>query len=331
MYRLIVTSDAGVEHTVDVAREVALAGRRAGADVPLPHADVAGVHFRLERQGARVTLVDAGSDRGTSVNGARVPSGGRRELADGDTIEVAGRFTLRFHARSPAAEATGEQGTAALARAMVREMLASLAQGGGEAAPSIEVLSGPAAGRSFELPAPGKSLLLGRGETCDAPIRDPDLSREHLRFDRDWSGTSVSELGSKNGSRVNGVRLEVGVALALRDGDRVEAGATVLAFRDPAEAYLRQIQANAADAEAAASAPAPAGASAPAPAGASAPAPAGASAPAPAGASVPAPAAATAPPAATAPAPAATPWPTYLLATLLIAGAIAAIVYLLRS
>jgi len=209
VYRLVVSTDGSSgQHTFDLERDVALVGRRAGADVPLPHADVGGVHLRLEQQAGAVTLVDGAIMSGTTVNGMRLGAGARRLLTDGDEIVVAGRFQLRFQAASPAdASPTGADATAALARAMVRDVLASLAEAAPETTPWLEVAGSR---RRVELPAPGRSLVIGRGETCDVPLPDPDLSRDHARLTRGWSGTTVADLGSKNGTSVDGERILLG-------------------------------------------------------------------------------------------------------------------------
>jgi len=249
LYRLVVSTEGHEgEHAFDLERDVVLVGRRAGADVPLPHPDVGGVHLRLERAGREVTLVDGAIASGTVVNGVRLGPGARRALADGDAIVVAGRFRLRFAAVSPAGAATAADATAALARAMVRDVLASLSESAPEATPWLEDAS---SGTRVALPAPGRSLVLGRGETCDVVLRDSDLSRDHARLTRAFAGTTLADLGSKNGTRVNDERLDVGVERPLHDGDRVSLGATTLVFRDPTDAYLRELAAAVAPAPAA--------------------------------------------------------------------------------
>jgi hypothetical protein len=168
-----------------------------------------------------------------------VEGGHRRALHDGDVIEV-GPFRLTYEARSPAAVASGEPETAALARAMVRDLLAAIEPHG--EGPVLEIGTGAgSAGRRVALPAPGRSLVIGRGESCDVALDDPDLSREHVRVNREWGGVTVSDLGSKNGTKVDGVAVAVGVERGLKDGERVEIGGTVIVLRDPAEAYLRKL------------------------------------------------------------------------------------------
>src|SRR3972149_3943150 len=106
----------------------------------------------------------------------------------------------------------GGGGPPALARPMVRAALAALGRATPEQSPTLEVVAGPAKGRVIELPVPGREVVIGRGETCDVAIVDPDLSREQVRVRRDWAGAAVVDLGSKNGTFVGEERLVTGRA-----------------------------------------------------------------------------------------------------------------------
>lgn len=74
---------------------------------------------------------------------------------------------------------------------------------------------------------PPRELLVGRalvvGRDCEgAVVDDPSVSRRHLVLESDVAGLKVTDLGSRNGTFVNGVRL--GTSAALRPGDRVRFG-----------------------------------------------------------------------------------------------------------
>ncbi|MBY0374825.1 MAG: SpoIIE family protein phosphatase [Bryobacteraceae bacterium] len=79
------------------------------------------------------------------------------------------------------------------------------------------------------------SYLLGRASANDLPFpEDGGLSRQHLILERAPSGLwSVRDLGSKNGSLLNGNRITE--ATALKAGDRIACGHLVLEF-DPVNA-----------------------------------------------------------------------------------------------
>ncbi|MEJ5887536.1 FtsK/SpoIIIE domain-containing protein [Pseudokineococcus marinus] len=92
----------------------------------------------------------------------------------------------------------------------------------------LHVVAGPDAGLVVPLP-PGRHVL-GRGAGADVRLDDPRLSRRHLRLDVDRRGALVTDLGSANGTLVDGVRPGAG-GLAAGTGARVAAGAGVLELR----------------------------------------------------------------------------------------------------
>lgn len=69
-------------------------------------------------------------------------------------------------------------------------------------------------------------FTIGRHSSCDLTIADARLSREHLAIERQGDGFVVSDLGSSNGSELNGDTLDTSVP--LRDGDRLDLGGGVL-------------------------------------------------------------------------------------------------------
>ena len=73
---------------------------------------------------------------------------------------------------------------------------------------------------NFELHA-GAPLLVGRAPTCDIPIIDPTISRRHAELRCGDDGVEVRDLGSSNGTFVNGARVST---QALSAGDRVTFG-----------------------------------------------------------------------------------------------------------
>ncbi len=80
-------------------------------------------------------------------------------------------------------------------------------------------------------PAPGARLLVGRAGDCDVVLEDGLVSRRHARIWCDAGTWRVEDLGSRNGTRVNGKT--VGTT-ALADGDFVHIGRTRIRFVDGA-------------------------------------------------------------------------------------------------
>jgi adenylate cyclase len=59
---------------------------------------------------------------------------------------------------------------------------------------------------------PAKTLVVGRAVTSDVPIYDPTVSRRHAELSLDDGGVKVHDLGSANGTFVNGTRISDAVA-----------------------------------------------------------------------------------------------------------------------
>ncbi|MDO9108316.1 MAG: DUF3662 and FHA domain-containing protein [Coriobacteriia bacterium] len=76
----------------------------------------------------------------------------------------------------------------------------------------------------------GERLVIGRLAECEITLGDVNVSRRHAAFTREGDGWAIEDLGSTNGTRLNGD----GVKHArLRDGDLIEVGATQLRFHEP--------------------------------------------------------------------------------------------------
>lgn len=75
----------------------------------------------------------------------------------------------------------------------------------------------------------GAGLVFGRGSDCDMVLADMQISSHHARiFPGAGGGCLLEDLGSTNGTRLNGIRLQM--ATELHDGDKIFAGETVLRF-----------------------------------------------------------------------------------------------------
>ena len=156
----------------------------------------------------------------------------------GDTGDVAGGVTFQlgeYRVRvAPAprdAMAASPQRTESLARELVRGLL------GAGAAPVIEIERGPVVGIKRVLPPPETKLVIGRGEEAGWIVIDEDLSRAHAELHRGWDGVTIRDLESKNGTKVDGLRITT--PTLLHDGVLIELGNVALRFRDPAERHLR--------------------------------------------------------------------------------------------
>lgn len=74
----------------------------------------------------------------------------------------------------------------------------------------------------------GQTMTIGRLEGSEIEIKDPGASRRHAEIRRDGRGYRVVDLGSTNGTEVNGRPITEHV---LEAGDRITIGHTTLEFR----------------------------------------------------------------------------------------------------
>ena len=79
----------------------------------------------------------------------------------------------------------------------------------------LVVKAGPNPGSAFDLSK--EVTLMGRDVTNDISLGDPEVSRQHARLTRTPGGYVLEDLGSTNGSFVNGERLVAPRVLASGD------------------------------------------------------------------------------------------------------------------
>jgi serine phosphatase RsbU (regulator of sigma subunit)/pSer/pThr/pTyr-binding forkhead associated (FHA) protein len=95
--------------------------------------------------------------------------------------------------------------------------------------PILTLMSGPQSGSSVPVT---EAVVIGRSRSAGLHFDERTLSRLHARLEPADGGWRLTDLGSSNGSFVNGRRVRA--ATALRDGDVVRLGSFSFAFRhDP--------------------------------------------------------------------------------------------------
>jgi hypothetical protein len=72
-----------------------------------------------------------------------------------------------------------------------------------------------------------KPIVIGRLPECDVVLNDSNVSRRHAELRRSGDGVFLTDLGSTNGTRVNGVPVREQI---LVSGDEVSVGSTKLIF-----------------------------------------------------------------------------------------------------
>jgi serine phosphatase RsbU (regulator of sigma subunit) len=94
--------------------------------------------------------------------------------------------------------------------------------------PHLRLASGDGPAEVFALRA--DRVVLGRAHDCDLILPDVLLSRRHAEIARTAGGWALRDLGSLNGTRLNGVRVEG--EQSLRDGDTISMSDWSLVFHD---------------------------------------------------------------------------------------------------
>ncbi len=89
------------------------------------------------------------------------------------------------------------------------------------------VFSGKLKGKNFALPPQGK-VVLGRSKDASITIPDINLSRAHCSVSATPQGYMLEDLGSTNGTYLNGKRIRQEL---LREGDRIVMGEAEIEFR----------------------------------------------------------------------------------------------------
>lgn len=243
--RLELGRNEGKEWALD--KPVMNIGRDERADIPLfgdPH--IAPLHARIVKSGSGYYVEDGGSPLGIGVNGNRVQ---QQPLVAGDVVQIAG-LNLRFMIRNQKAPARPVDGRAyypgQAPGAPVPQQQTYQSQAPFTQAPMVTpsqqqfqptqvispmasapmmgltlvALDGPLAGQRFPVDRP---LEIGR-ESAHIPMGyDTAASRKHAEVSPNGTEVSVRDVGSTNGTFINGIRTTLGTA---KMGDILKVGGT---------------------------------------------------------------------------------------------------------
>ncbi|MFO1391945.1 MAG: FHA domain-containing protein [Agitococcus sp.] len=170
-------------------------------------------HAELQQEDGKLFLRDTGSVNGTFLNGEPVTK--RTEVKVGDTIRL---HLVELQVIDPT-KAPPEPAPAPVKRDMPK------------AAPlwQVKAMTGVISGRMF--PIDGTNVI-GRDPHCDIVVGGAHVSRRHAEFSIRSGVLWVKDLGSSNGSFVNGKRHE---EVALKNGDEVKFDAMIFKVVGPTE------------------------------------------------------------------------------------------------
>lgn len=88
----------------------------------------------------------------------------------------------------------------------------------------LTVRKGPQEGQAY--PLVSSMVTVGRDPMADIVIADPEVSRQHARLSRTAEGYEIQDLGSTNGTFIDGQRL-TGDAVPLQSGQAINMGSNV--------------------------------------------------------------------------------------------------------
>jgi hypothetical protein len=101
----------------------------------------------------------------------------------------------------------------------------------------LHIIDGHDKRRSLEFT--GGSLIVGRAAGADVPVKDPFVSRKHLKISRKGRKFFIEDLNSRNGTFVNGEPIHPGAEVKLPEGIPVVIGMTVLCLGEGCSEEIR--------------------------------------------------------------------------------------------
>jgi pSer/pThr/pTyr-binding forkhead associated (FHA) protein len=160
-------------------------------------------------------IEDLGAANGTWVNGTRIQT--PHALGVGDSVRLGETILLATDAHGQVPD-----------RSATRSRPPSTPTSASPVEQNLELVDGVGVGRRIPL---GMEVLIGRSVAEPGRVRDDlDVSRRHAVIRREPQGLTVEDLGSANGTYVNGRRIEG--RCRLEPGDRLSVGRTTFAVSD---------------------------------------------------------------------------------------------------
>lgn len=219
--------------TADGTREFALKPGanvvgRENADVLLAHNTVSRKHAVVTVEENGVFVEDCGSTNGTSVDGHKIEPGERVQVKNGTEV-VFGNSALKFD--FPDAECAEKEAEALKSDAEEEEIeqdqpITEVEAGGEPVEPKPEPVArlvSKDGSLSFAI-KPGVNTIGRRDGANDIVIPDPYCSGRHADLTAEDERLILTDLGSTNGTLVNGVKLEHNAPKELNPGDEITFG-----------------------------------------------------------------------------------------------------------
>ena len=162
-------------------------GRNPGNQIRITFPGVSGQHLQMTLEDDALSVIDLDSTNGTEINGQRIPPNSPQKLEAGDIMRIrdglGNSIAISLDTGAPSYLKTRSLGMLSLTK--------------------------------------DTSLLIGRDPSNYLPLNHPTVSSRHARIDKRGSQLLIQDLGSTNGTFVNGRRITQAV---LNAGDVVQIG-----------------------------------------------------------------------------------------------------------
>src|SRR3954468_10344400 len=89
---------------------------------------------------------------------------------------------------------------------------------------ALRFISGKYQGGEFPL-RPNREIVIGRSSELDMVLVEDMVSRKHAKIITDENAVTIEDLGSTNGTFVNGEKVRTS---EIRDGDRILIGTSII-------------------------------------------------------------------------------------------------------
>lgn len=181
---------------------VKVIGRHPECDIVLASDGVSGRHCMVTLKGNGWLLEDLRSSNGVFVNGSRIRS--PRLVTSKDQISLGLSCPFPWDTLEPGIQAKAPG-------------FGTTYEPQGKVTPSK-----PSAVITAVPPAKGDSLIIGRNSSCDHVIAEPMVSARHAKIKWVTNGAILEDLGSSNGTFVNGIKIDQ--PTPIKEGDIIGLG-----------------------------------------------------------------------------------------------------------
>jgi pSer/pThr/pTyr-binding forkhead associated (FHA) protein len=180
------------------------------ADISIVDGRVSRRHAKLTNQHGQLTLEDMGSTNGTKIDGVALTAGEKRVLKGGEKISLGGvevQLALPGQTSANATAVFASNRTAAIA-----------------APPKKETAPAMLVGADGEHPLRAGVSTFGRKSDNDYQVPDSYVSGRHGQIEVTEHGVYLTDLGSSNGTFLNGAKLAPNMRTEISPEDVIRLG-----------------------------------------------------------------------------------------------------------